>query len=237
MGWLKPTPRSPFSILPPSGNRPKGSVVVGCQVVNKGFDPPTNNAVISEGVLGRFLLQGCGVGGFLHGEGLLGCLWKTWFWWETPTEKSILGKVGRWKHGDFMVSIMGSDFMVSNKQNQPTWYFSYGGCFLSGKIFQDLFSALRIRSTPPDRINFWGVPMISERRRISSFKYNPFRKGHTHGFLGMICLRDWCFFVESMMALDNHKIRHIPMWCRGLMRTHELPIYIVFPCNVFLSFQ
>jgi len=37
-------------------------------------------------------------------------------------KKSILGKVGRWKHGkhgDFMVS----DFMVSNKQISPNGIF------------------------------------------------------------------------------------------------------------------
>jgi len=41
---------------------------------------------------------------------------KKTFW-----EKWEGGKHG--KHGDFMVA----DFMVSNKQNQPKWYFSCGG--------------------------------------------------------------------------------------------------------------
>ena len=57
-------------------------------------------------------------------------------------KKSILGKVGRWKHGkhgDFMVSIMVSDFMVSNKQNQPKWYFSYGGYFSRERSFRTYF--------------------------------------------------------------------------------------------------
>lgn len=47
---------------------------------------------------------------------------------------------------------------------------------------------LRIQTTP-DRIVCFGCQPHPQKSWILGI-YNPFRKGHTNGFLGMICLTD-----------------------------------------------